>query len=458
MPYEGEVPLTPIELQARGLMPPGPLAPPMTPGAPLTNEQAIKDKAQEVVSQLPGVEVRPGIRQVPPGTPVTELPSPGQYVMQNFMKNLPSIAGMTAATVIPGGGGAVSGPLARTLAGGGAAGGAAALQGKGLGESAQEGAAFGAGQLGGEVVGGMARAGANKLLYSQFAKDSAGKLADLVKKNVPAWGAYASDAKGLHEMIYGKEGQARLSAEFDKALKAGVKAAREQGIRVPITTEDAEKLGLVSGGLEGLEALRGDPAKNIRMLLPSMPAGDVAEKIVGWWKKDPAMYRRVVNALDEAGVGDPAARRAYKWGSGFAQFMDKTKALRGEEYYPERAVAGLSNLKTVNELRRRGMGEVMDLVRGPGESPLSVTHMGPWQRHWAGALLGGGLGGAAGLATGNPMNAAMGASGGGGLGVIAMPSNIYHNVPLSEGAKTIFQSGPTALGQLGREFFQATSS
>ena len=68
----------------------------------------------------------------------------------------------------------------------------------------------------------------------------------------------------------------------------------------------------------------------------------------------------MVGALDEANIGDPAARAEYKAGQALIQFADKTQMLKGERFNADAAFAGFTKLKHVDELRRRGAGDIFE--------------------------------------------------------------------------------------------------
>lgn len=476
MPYEGAVPATPDELKARGLLPQGPLSAPMDPSTPKANEQAIKDQKQEAVVQtvtkalgprlgLPGFTPMnlQGVRQVAPGTPTQAMPSPAQFIGSNAKQNAPYI-GALAGGMAPGG---LLGRMAGATGGSGVG---ALLSGQDPKKAMIQGAI---GQAGGEGLGKVGQMLGNNVLRNQFANEQAGKVLELLKKNVPALKPFGNDApmlggknagKALHEIVYGQDAQAAVSAEFDKALKAGIEKAKKDGIRVPILDEDAAALGLTDKmTLEDLEPYVGKPAKALAAMHTGWPADKVAEALVGKWKSNPGMYRRVAAALDDAGVGDPAARKAYKYYTGFANYADKTKMLTGEEFNPELAMGGkhgnakggLSDTKQVNELRKRGMGDMIDLLRGPGSKPMTKTQIGPWTRRAIGATVGEGLGM---LGTGSLGGSWPGGLAGAGAGELLIPSRIYHNTPVTPGLQSGLAGGQTALGQLATQYFKQMQS
>ena len=119
--------------------------------------------------------------------------------------------------------------------------------------------------------------------------------------------------------------------------------------------------------------------------------------MLGKWKQFPGEYRRAAAALDAAGVGDAAARAAYRIGSGAIEYLNATKSLTGESLNLEKAMAGLMNTKTWNMLRRRGMQDFAQILRGGEAEPVKKATAGPL------AKAAGGLGGfVGGMPVGHP--------------------------------------------------------
>lgn len=432
---EGGQILSPGEMAAHGFLPPGPLTQGVIkPGQPTANEQAIRDAVNPTPqSQLEPTGILKNARTVDPSE-VTRIPSPLEYLAGNAKRNAPQIGGMIAAGAVPGAG-AVTGPLMRTAAAGlgGAAG--AAVSG---GDMTKEGLLSAGGQAGGEIVGGLARAALNTPLYRKFAGDKAAELMASLKTKIPAWSGMPDNEKGLVQAM-SLDGQRALSEAFDKSLQDVVAAGK--GKPLAITASAAKKLGLETTGF--IDKLPDQPGQQF----VTVDAGAAAQAVTGKWSRDPGIYREVTAALDKADIGDPAARAAYKFGQGFRGFMDKTKALEGETFHPDRAMAGLMKLKQQGELGRRGMDETAGIIRGEGDKPVTARNVSPWERRLVGgtigeigSLLGGGHG------FGLPF------AGGAAAAEIAGPKAIYHNVPLG-GAEAPLTAGPTGLGGLLRTLF-----
>lgn len=202
----------------------------------------------------------------------------------------------------------------------------------------------------------------------QWAERGAEHVAAWWKQAVPAWRHYASDTKGLLEMVFGT-GQADLSKAFDASLKAVVTEGRGTNILLP--ESDLRVLGIKLRKKKVVDRGRLDGQLEVQV-----DAGLAAERIVGQGAKHPEMYSRIVHELDRLNIGDPAARAEYKTGQALIGFAKKTKMLAGDVFHPDRAHAGLTDVSTVNELRRRGAGDVFrgpiaDVARG-GPGPLSL--------------------------------------------------------------------------------------
>lgn len=196
------------------------------------------------------------------------------------------------------------------------------------------------------------------------ADQAAAKVAEEATRAVPAWKDYPKDTKGLLDMVYGT-GQQKLSEAFDKAMQEVV--AKGRGQKIVVAAEDAAKLKL---------PVLGQVANKVTGATDQVvvDAGQLAEKAVGAWRKDPGLYRRVVGTLDKANLGDPEARAAYRSGQAFITYIDQTKALQGEVFRPDRITAGFTRLSTVDQLRRRGAGDIfsgpMQAARGVPPAPV----------------------------------------------------------------------------------------
>lgn len=191
-----------------------------------------------------------------------------------------------------------------------------------------------------------------------YEQQGASKIAEAFKQQVPAFKDFPSTEAGLLDMVYGK-GQLRMSERFDAALKDIIELGRGTEVEIPL--QDARKLGMLR--LKVIERERGNP-------MAMVDAGQLAEKATGFWKTDHGVYRRAFSALDRADIGDPALRGEYRAGQALIQFADKTQMLKGEKFNPEAARSGFTKLKTIDELRRRGQGDIFsgpmsDAVRAP---------------------------------------------------------------------------------------------
>lgn len=189
-------------------------------------------------------------------------------------------------------------------------------------------------------------------------------VAEAWKTAVPSWRQYPSETQGLLEMVYGK-GQADLSHMFDTALKEVVTAGRGRLITLP--TDAATTLGVTSQGV--VESVSG------KGTFTAVDAGEAAKAVVGFWKKDQAVYRTVARALDQAGLGNQAAREEYMTGQAVIDFVSRNKVLEGGTYHADRVLSGLTTgLKSLNALRNRGMG---DVFRGPFAESVQGMPLAP---------------------------------------------------------------------------------
>lgn len=195
----------------------------------------------------------------------------------------------------------------------------------------------------------------------KHAEQAAASIVADYKRIVPAWKDFPNGVKGLQEMVVGK-GQEALSISFDKAMKEAAKAGT--GKQVFIDPKDAASLGI--------KVMQG--AKDPAITKVGVDGGELARRATGFWKTDPTVYRRAIYALDKAGLGDPAAREEYKIGQSLINFIDKSGALKGGTFHPEAIVNGLHKVKLVNELRRRGMG---DVFRGHMQAALKDVPQPP---------------------------------------------------------------------------------
>lgn len=352
--------------------------------------------------------------------------------------------------------GLASSLLGRSAAQGGAAAADAAMKGERnpltLATEAGKGALFSAGAekaLGplanfiSRQVGAKGAKAAYETAKGTHADDAARQIAqDLIDK-VPALKGTEASGKGLYDAVYGA-GKGKVSEAFDTSLKDVIAKGKGQVVQIP--EEIASKLGLTNAGagVAGLpanvQALFNKGAQKAGMT-PAGQAGrlgvdaaELAEKVTGLWRKDPSAYRAAVKALDEAGIGDPAARAAYKTHTGISEFLDKAKALDAEgKLDPTKILKALSDLKKVGILQRRGLGSgtegvIQQSARGAPTPPDIKTVEIPWYARHA-------MGAAPGAALGGSMGGPLGASAGGILGAIlghqVLPKELVTKGPLS---------------------------
>ena len=342
----------------------GPLAPPSLTGLP----------------KGPG-----GYPIVPPEmrSQVRDVPSTAAIAWKNLRTQWPELAAMAVGTPF-------AGPLKAALAGSAALTGGKLAQGAPLEEAATAGGVFGGASAGthGLLKGILASAGSGPL-RSAFASDTMQKLGDLLKAKVPAYKDFPSDARGVHGMLMRPEGYQALHKWYDTYVKDITR--RGQGVDIEISLADAKTLGIpVRDTLTSVTNRLKNPARD--MEYRSANAAQAAEKALGQWAKHPGEYRRIMDALDDAALGDPAMRMGYKTAMGVREFLGRQNALKGERYHPEIASKGLNVPKLADMLNRRGLGEVYNIIRGPGPRPITPTNISPWTRRIIGGSVGEGLG------------------------------------------------------------------
>lgn len=199
---------------------------------------------------------------------------------------------------------------------------------------------------------------------SLHAEDAARSLVDDFKTAHPALKGIPSTYEGLTNIVYGK-GQSLVSEAFDKSLTDVV--AKGAGKVVPLPLEDAKALGFKNMRTHKIAPSgRGvEPVESV-----DVDAGELAQRLPGSWKKNPMAYRRGVSALDEAGIGDPVAREQYSKFQGLVDYLDKVKALTPTGLATKNIEKGLYDLKKINTLRKRGIGDAL-------EGPMQVARGGP---------------------------------------------------------------------------------
>lgn len=363
-----------------------------------------------------------------PGEKVGDFPSPSAYLGRAIKERSGDILSTVATAAVPGG---------RVLSGlpGFAARLFAAEGGKDVGDliagnkvTPGLGAAS---QLVGEGVAKVVGPMLSAIPFRRFAADTASKLADALKERVPAWASLPSNEKGLYEMAHGV-GQRTLSQGYETALR-GVKGQIPTGHAITLPPEDARALGL-TGAQAPVVPWAAYQAR--RAGVPPPQAGvvvdmrDVIEALPEARKGDMSLYRRALRAVDQGlesiqeGLGDAfmAERSAYRTGAGFMDFAERGKFLHGERFNPAVAQAALDKAGK-RALLSRGLDDVRDIVRGPGDNPIVAEKHGPWTRRIQGATLGELLGFPFGVH-------GPGAVVGGALGERLLPATTYRNVPL----------------------------
>lgn len=209
-------------------------------------------------------------------------------------------------------------------------------------------------------------------------EQQAGQIASTVKSQVPAWKNLGNSAKDLWNMVYG-EGWKLVQDRYDAALKGVIESGR--GTKVQIRRDAAEALGVSLGpgpkGTVGPGPLGKSGDTNFAMV----DAGELAASMTGKWngKGTRSAYRQAARALDEAGIGDPAARQEYRNASSFRAFTDKSQMLTDKQgnqvFQPEKAQKALGQLRANQEIMGRGNTELFRTVEGA--KPLQPSPIAP---------------------------------------------------------------------------------
>jgi len=337
----------------------------------------------------PVIPPPPDYSQVPPPPQETPKPAMGSMGIPADIQarverpfGLPKMPVAPASLAVPGAGSAIGklGPVIpkalgltgrvglQGLAGGAERGIQALGERKGpldIATEAGKGAVGGlAGGLGGEAAGKVVQSAASPLLKKAADSDVAAKLTSYLKDKVPAW----AGMKNLGQMIYSQQGYNKLHEAYDQALKDVV--AKGAGKEIVIPEDVARKLGV---GLKGMVASKITAGQGMPNSV-SVDAGELAQKMTGKWRGPAAgAYRAAANALDAAGIGDPEARAAYKVAMGVGNYLNSSKAMgkSGRDFDLMAAQSKLGDKKSVDELRRRGLGDVIDMLLPEGQKAIT---------------------------------------------------------------------------------------
>lgn len=180
---------------------------------------------------------------------------------------------------------------------------------------------------------------------------------------VPSWRGMPQDEAGLVDRIFGS-GQQKLSDMYEAAMKSALEQAK--GKQIMLSPRDAADLGIRV------------PAEIMDFGPGAMDADVIIKAMTGKSQSARGAYRRAAAALDEAGIGDPAVRAEYKSGMGLIDFVNKTKALQSGQFNPSAVLKGLTDLRSVNMLRHRGLGSategpLADVTTNIPQKPTPLT-------------------------------------------------------------------------------------
>jgi len=276
------------------------------------------------------------------------------------------------------------------------------------------------GQAAGEVPGairGLLPTGSGAL--GKFAADVEGKLTDFLRQRVPALQGISS----LRDMLYGQGGHDAVHQAYDAALQQVLAKAKGQKLSIPVDAADALGLG-GTGGFQFpahlAQRMGGGPLNPQAPGTISVDAAEAAKAMTGAWKKHPEAFRAVADALDAAGIGDPAARAAYKTYMGTKGLIDKTGGMPEGKLDLQAAQRGLNTAGPNAEVTRRGLEGDLNKVLIPSGKPITEgTMRGP----------GAALGAAAGALGSAGLHLPIYAHGGGLVGGAFLGSHLGSKIP-----------------------------
>lgn len=215
---------------------------------------------------------------------------------------------------------------------------------------------------------------ARQMTAETRAEQAAGIIGDHYKRIVPAWQDMPGGTKGLADMVYGR-GQQKLSDAYEQAMQQVIGKARGTEVQIPVEVamrlglpvdpDVAVRMGVQRSGLS-IPGYQAEAPGAVMASLTPVDAELLFKAAQGKWQKEPGAYRAAFNALDEAGIGDPAAREAYKAGQSLIQFTAASKMVRPatsegpERFDPQKAMNALMDLAKVDKLRKRGMGNIYE--------------------------------------------------------------------------------------------------
>lgn len=349
----------------------------------------------------------------------------GKTPQQAYEKRVPQLetAASVLGSVLAPGQGVLRQAAGQALVGGGLE----AIKGTGPLSAIKATGAGAGGSLAGSGLAAGVKSIASPLLKKAADTKVASQLTDYLKEKVPAW----SGMKTLGQMLYSQRGINRLHEAYDEALKDVV--TKGAGKEIVIPEDVARKLGVGMKGMVASKITTGQGMPNS----VAVDAGELAQKMTGKWKGMSGAYRVAANALDTAGIGDPAARAAYKTAMGVREYMNKAGALgkSGRQFDLMAAQSKLGSKQAVDELLKRGIGQdVIDMLLPEGAKAITKgTQKVP------GAILGVLSGMAGGHGAGLP-GIGLGGAGGEFIGQrLGQMIPKYGNLPATPAANAITQ-------------------
>lgn len=204
-------------------------------------------------------------------------------------------------------------------------------------------------------------------------EQAAGTLMDYLRAKVPVFKGMGKGSAGLDE-VTSTGAWNKLHQWYDSYMKDLVKAGTGKTIRLGV--DEAKSLGLTSaaapsfpipGGVQRFGPAGPMPTNTQADLTTvSVDAGQAAEKALGLWKKNPKLYRTIVNQLDEQGLGDPEMRSAYRTAMAARDWLKKNNLVKTGEFdltKAQQAQRGTGSKPL--DVRASGVGEDIEgIVKG----------------------------------------------------------------------------------------------
>lgn len=263
----------------------------------------------------------------------------------------------------------------------------ALARGEGVEEAGKAAAKSAAAQGTGEVIGAGVK-GVRALLpvgpggLAKYTADREAALLDDLKQTVPA----LKDAKSLRDAFQSQAMRDAVHKAYEDSLEAVKAAGKGKTINLP--QDVADTFGLMGAGAgasaKDLKAIskqlgvrRGENVSSILGLgqnqgTVAVDAAKAAEAMTG--RSGDEGYRVIAKALDDAGIGDPAARAAYKTWSGYENFIQRFEGLKTGKLDLVGAQQALNTSKA-DPLLQRGLADKAATTLMPTGTPIGKSDL-----------------------------------------------------------------------------------